>query len=62
MTLAKFNTKKGSPNNRRKAKRAIDDLFNELQIMESMMDYDLKSVYLNNLSFLKDELRWNETV
>ncbi len=57
MTLAKFNTKKGSPNNRRKIKRVIDEEFNELQKMESMMDNDLKSVYLNNLSFLKDELR-----
>ena len=57
MTLAKFNTKKGSPNNRRKAKRAIDEEFKKKKKMESMMDNDLKSVYLNNLSFLKDELR-----
>ena len=62
MTLAKYNTKKGSPNNRRKSKRVIDQEFIELQKMESMMDNDLKSVYLNNLSFLKDELRWDETL
>jgi hypothetical protein len=30
--------------------------------MESMMDSSLKSIYLDNLSFLKDEIRGNEVI
>ena len=57
MTLAKYNTKKGSPNNRRKTKRALEEEFKELQEMELMMDSHLKDAYLDNISFLKDTVR-----
>ncbi|MDC0980971.1 hypothetical protein N8498_03800 [Candidatus Pseudothioglobus singularis] len=60
MTLAKYNTKNGSPNNRRKTKRALEREFQEIRNMESSMDNDLKDAYLNNLTFLQDELRGNE--
>ena len=62
MTLAKFNTKKGSPNNRRNQKRDLKLEFKELEKIESMMDSSLKSIYLDNLSFLKDEIRGNEVI
>ena len=62
MTLAKHNTKNGSPNHRRKSKRALETEFNELRKMESMMDNHLKDAYLDNLSFLKDGLRGNEII
>ena len=60
MTLAKYNTKNGSPNIRRKTKRALQREFQEIRNMESSMDNDLKDAYLNNLTFLQDELRGNE--
>ena len=60
MTLAKYNTKNGSPNNRRKTKRALEREFQEIRNMESSMDNDLKDAYLNNLTFLQEELRGNE--
>ena len=60
MTLAKYNTKNGSPNIRRKTKRALQREFQEIRNMESSMDNDLKDAYLNNLAFLQDELRGNE--
>jgi hypothetical protein len=60
MTLAKYNTKNGSPNDRRKTKRALEREFQEIRNMESSMDNDLKDAYLNNLTFLQDELRGNE--
>ena len=60
MTLAKYNTKNGSPNDRRKTKRALEREFQEIRYMESSMDNDLKDAYLNNLTFLQDELRGNE--
>ena len=60
MTLAKYNTKNGSPNDRRKTKRALEREFQEIRNMESSMDNDLKDAYLNNLAFLQDELRGNE--
>ena len=60
MTLAKYNTKNGSPNNRRKTKRALEREFQEIRNMESSMDTNLKDAYLNNLTFLQDELRGNE--
>ena len=59
MTLAKYNTKHGSPNSRRKTKRALQKEFQEIRNMESSMDNDLKDAYLNNLTFLQDELRGN---
>ena len=62
MTLAKYNTKNGSPNDRRKSKRALETEFKELRKMESMMDNHLKDAYLDNLSFLKDGLRGNEII
>ena len=60
MTLAKYNTKNGSPNDRRKTKRALEREFQEIRNMESSMDNDLKDAYLNNLTFLQEELRVNE--
>ena len=60
MTLAKYNTKKGSPNIRRKTKRALQREFQEIRNMESSMDTNLKDAYLNNLTFLQEELRVNE--
>ena len=60
MTLAKYNTKNGSPNNRRKTKRALEREFQEIRNIQSSMDNDLKDAYLNNLTFLQDELRGNE--
>ena len=60
MTLAKYNTKNGSPNDRRKTKRALEREFQEIRNMESSMDNDLKDAYLNNLAFLQEELRGNE--
>ena len=62
MTLAKYNTKNGSPNHMRKSKRALEIEFKELRKMESMMDNHLKDAYLDNLSFLKDGLRGNEII
>ena len=62
MTLAKYNTKKSSPNDRRKSKRALVIEFKELRYMESMMDSDLKDAYLDNVSFLKEEVRGNESI
>ena len=62
MTLAKYNTKNGSPNNRRKTKRALEREFQEIINMESSMDNDLKDAYLNNLTFLQEELRGNEAL
>ena len=62
MTLAKYNTKNGSPNDRRKTKRALEREFQEIRNMESSMDNDLKDAYLNNLTFLQDELRGNEAL
>ena len=60
MTLAKYNTKNGSPNDRRNTKRALEREFQEIRNMESSMDNDLKDAYLNNLTFLQEELRGNE--
>ncbi|MDA8691697.1 hypothetical protein N9M18_01075 [Candidatus Pseudothioglobus singularis] len=60
MTLAKYNTKNGSPNDRRKTKRALEREFQEIRNMESSMDNDIKDAYLNNLIFLQEELRVNE--
>ena len=48
MTLAKYNTKNGSPNKRRKSKRALEREHQELMKMESSMDQNLKDAYLNN--------------
>ena len=62
MTLAKYNTKNGSPNNRRKTKRALEREFQEIRNMESSMDNDLKDAYLNNLTFHQEELRGNEAL
>ncbi len=62
MTLAKYNTKNGSPNDRRKTKRALEREFQEIRNMESSMDNDLKDAYLNNLAFLQEELRVNEAL
>ena len=62
MTLAKYNTKNGSPNDRRKTKRALEREFQEIRNMESSMDNDLKEAYLNNLTFLQEELRGNEAL
>ena len=62
MTLAKYNTKNGSPNDRRKTKRALQREFQEIRNMESSMDNDLKDAYLNNLTFLQEELRGNEAL
>jgi len=62
MTLAKYNTKNGSPNNRRKTKRALEREFQEIRNMESSMDNDLKDAYLNNLTFLQEKLRGNEAL
>ena len=62
MTLAKYNTKNGSPNNRRKTKRALEREFQEIRNMELSMDNDLKDAYLNNLTFLQEELRGNEAL
>ena len=62
MTLAKYNTKNGSPNDRRKTKRALEREFQEIRNMESSMDIDLKDAYLNNLAFLQEELRGNEAL
>ena len=62
MTLAKYNTKNGSPNDRRKKKRALSKEFKELLIMESMMDSDLRSAYHDNLSFLNEQIRGNESL
>ena len=62
MTLAKYNTKNGSPNDRRKTKRALEREFQEIRNMESSMDSDLKDAYLNNLTFLQEELRGNEAL
>ena len=62
MTLAKYNTKNGSPNDRRKTKRALEREFQEIRNMESSMDNDLKDAYLNNLIFLQEELRGNEAL
>jgi hypothetical protein len=60
MTLAKYNTKNGSPNNRRRTKRALEKEFLEIRNMESSIDSNLKDAYLNNLAFLQEELRRNE--
>ena len=60
MTLAKYNTKNGSPNDRRKTKRALEREFQEIRNMESSMDTNLKDAYLNNLTFLQEDLRGNE--
>ena len=62
MTLAKYNTKNGSPNDRLKTKRALEREFQEIRNMESSMDNDLKDAYLNNLTFLQEELRGNEAL
>ena len=62
MTLAKYNTKNGSPNDRRKTKRALEREFQEIRNMQSSMDNDLKDAYLNNLTFLQEELRGNEAL
>ena len=62
MTLAKYNTKNGSPNDRRKTKRALEREFQEIRNMESSMDTNLKDAYLNNLAFLQEELRGNEAL
>ena len=62
MTLAKYNTKNGSPNDRRKTKRALEREFQEIRNMESSMDNDLKDAYLDNLTFLREELRGNEAL
>jgi len=62
MTLAKYNTKNGSPNDRRKTKRALEREFQEIRNMESSMDIDLKDAYLKNLTFLQEELRGNEAL
>ena len=62
MTLAKYNTKNGSPNDRRKTKRALEGEFKELRDMELMMDSHLKDAYLDNISFLKEEVRGNESI
>jgi hypothetical protein len=62
MTLAKYNTKNGSPNHRRKSKRALEAEFKELRNMELMMDNHLKDAYLDNISFLKEEVRGNEII
>ena len=62
MTLAKYNTKNGSPNDRRKIKRALEAEFKELRDMELMMDSHLKDAYLDNISFLKEEVRRNESI
>ena len=62
MTLAKYNTKNGSPNDRRKTKRALEREFQEIRNMESSMDTNLKDAYLNNLAFLQEELRENEAL
>ena len=62
MTLAKYNTKNGSPNDRRKTKRALAAEFKELRDMELMMDSHLKDAYLDNISFLKEEVRGNEGI
>ena len=62
MTLAKYNTKNGSPNNRRKVKRALEREFIEIRNMESSMDTNLKDAYLNNLAFLQEELWGNEAL
>ena len=62
MTLAKYNTKNGSPNDRRKTKRALEAEFKELRDMELMMDTHLKDAYLDNISFLKEEVRGNEGI
>ena len=62
MTLAKYNTKNGSPNNRRKTKRALEREFQEIRNMETSIDSNLKEAYLNNLAFLQDELRGNEVL
>ena len=62
MTLAKYNTKNGSPNDRRKTKRALEKEFQEIRNMESSMDNDLKDAYLNNLTFLQEELRGTEAL
>jgi len=62
MTLAKYNTKNGSPNDRRKTKRALEREFQEIRNMESSMDNDLKDAYLNNLTFLQEKLRGNEAL
>ena len=60
MTLAKYNTKNGSPNKRRKSKRALEREHQELMKMESSMDQNLKDAYFNILVFLQEELRVNE--
>ena len=62
MTLAKYNTKNGSPNDRRKTNRALEVEFKELRDMELMMDSHLKDAYLDNISFLKEEVRRNEGI
>ena len=62
MTLAKYNTKNGSPNDRRKTKRALEAEFKELRDMELMMDSHLKDAYLDNISFLKEDVRGNESI
>ena len=62
MTLAKYNTKNGTPNKRRKVKRALEREFIEIRNMESSMDTNLKDAYLNNLAFLQEELRGNEAL
>jgi hypothetical protein len=62
MTLAKYNTKNGSPNYRRKTKRELEREFQEIRNMESSMDKVLKYAYLNNLTFLQEELRGNEAL
>ena len=62
MTLAKYNTKNGSPNVRRKTKRALEREFQEIRNMETSIDSNLKEAYLNNLAFLQDELRGNEVL
>ena len=62
MTLAKYNTKNGPPNDRRKTKRALEREFQEIRNMELSMDTNLKDAYLDNLVFLQEELRGNEAL
>ena len=62
MTLAKYITKNGSTNDRRKTKRALEVEFKELRDMELMMDRHLKDAYLDNISFIKEEVRRNEGI
>ena len=62
MALVKYNSKNGSSIVRRKIKRALVAEFKELRDMELMMDSHLKDAYLDNISFLKEEVRGNESI